>query len=632
MHNCSSLPPFRRVAALLVFMAGAANPAQTVQLPPADQILDKFVKAIGGKTAWDSLTTETRKGVYSPGGPDLALEISVKAPDKWMMSVNLPNGRTLRHACDGVKGWQDAGRPGEMSREQVFEEGLIYNSFGLLKLKDWFPTMAVKGLEKNGEREVYVIEATPASGRPRTLYFDVESGLLTRVGRIVFDDYRKVGAVRTPHLVRYGWQTHQYSEVKHNLPIEDAKFKMPEAPPKPPEVKRTEPLPAAGEIVDKYLKALGGEAALSKLVTQVRKGTIQDGEESEAVETAAKAPDRWLLVVSEPEIGPQRNGFDGKVAWNEHADMVEDLSPYYRALLASFLDLEAPLKLRQLVPRMTVKAHEKKDGVEVVVIEVAPPGGRPQTMQFDAQTGLLTRVDNTTFEDYREVDGVKIPFSVRLGGEATIRFTEVKHGVPVDDARFAKPVISSEVVEARFRGIEDAKALAVLKSMTGQGVTPEDGRVLYDLVVRKGYKRGLDIGTARGYSSMWLGLAMRKTGGKLITIEIDPETADQARANFRKAGLEDVIDSRINDAFREIPALKGKFDFVFMDLGNPVNKKLLDLLYAKIAPGGAVTAHNAATFKRRQPDFLKAIQSDPNLETTVHKTATGGISVTVKRQ
>jgi predicted O-methyltransferase YrrM len=613
-------------------MAGVAYPAQVVQLPPAEQILDKFVKALGGQAAWDILATETKKGVYSAGGPELALEVSVKAPDKWMMTVKLPNGRILRHACDGVKGWQDGGRLGEMSREQVSEEGLIYNSFGLLKLKDRFPTMTVKGIEKNGESEVYVIEATPASGRSKTLYFDVESGLLTRVGQIIFGDYRKVGAVQAPFLVRYRWQTHQFSEVRHNVPVEDAQFKMPEAPPTPPEVKRRGPLPAADGIIAKYLQALGGEAALSKLATQVRKGTIQEGDESVAVETVAKAPDKWLFVMSPPDRGPERNGFDGKVGWMEQANVVGDLNPSFQVLLGSFLDLQAPLKLRQLVPRMTVKAQEKKGSSEVVVIEVAPPGGRSQTMQFDSQTGLLTQVDATALEDYREVDGVKIPFTVLVGGEAAIRFTEVKHGVPVEDARFAKPMIPSEVIEAHYRGIEDARALAVLRPMAGQGVTPEDGRILYDLVVRKGYKRGLDIGTARGYSSMWLGLAMRKTGGRLITIEIDPETADQARANFRKAGLEDVIDSRIGDAFREIPALKGEFDFVFMDLGSPVNKKLLDLLYSKIAPGGAVTAHNASTFKRHQPDFLKAIQSDPNLETASHKSATGGISVTLKRR
>lgn len=75
MHNCRSLEPFRRVAALLAFMAGAAHPAQAVQLPPADQILDKFVKAIGGKTAWDSLTTETRKGLYVRKGYKRGLDI-----------------------------------------------------------------------------------------------------------------------------------------------------------------------------------------------------------------------------------------------------------------------------------------------------------------------------------------------------------------------------------------------------------------------------------------------------------------------------------------------------------------------------------------------------------------------------
>ena len=118
----------------------------------------------------------------------------------------------------------------------------------------------------------------------------------------------------------------------------------------------------------------------------------------------------------------------------------------------------------------------------------------------------------------------------------------------------------------------------------------------------------------------------------MITVEIDPETADIARASIRQAGLEGVIDSRINDAMAEIPALKGDFDFVFMDTGAPLNKKLFDLLQTRISSGGAILAHNADSLKTEQPEFLKAIQSDPSFETKIVPTARGGIPVSVRKR
>jgi predicted O-methyltransferase YrrM len=186
--------------------------------------------------------------------------------------------------------------------------------------------------------------------------------------------------------------------------------------------------------------------------------------------------------------------------------------------------------------------------------------------------------------------------------------------------------------EKSLAGLDDPVAVAVLERAFGHGVTPSDGRLLYNLIVRNGYQRGLDIGTAQGYSACWLGLAMKKTGGRLITLEIVPARAEQARANFRQAGLAGVIDSRIGDALVEIPKLAGDFDFVFMDTGMPLNKKFLDLLYARITPGGMITAHNANRFKTYQPDFLRAIENDPNLETRIIPTTSGGISVTVKKR
>ncbi|MGH2348714.1 MAG: O-methyltransferase [bacterium] len=115
--------------------------------------------------------------------------------------------------------------------------------------------------------------------------------------------------------------------------------------------------------------------------------------------------------------------------------------------------------------------------------------------------------------------------------------------------RLAAAPAPGKADEDPFRGIDDARLLPMLRHLPyehgGLNVPAQDGRFLHDLIVRKGYMRGLEIGTSNGYSSLWLGLAFRETGGRLITIEIEPKRAKEARRNIREAGLADVIDSRI---------------------------------------------------------------------------------------
>ena len=201
------------------------------------------------------------------------------------------------------------------------------------------------------------------------------------------------------------------------------------------------------------------------------------------------------------------------------------------------------------------------------------------------------------------------------------------------------PFVVSALGQARdsvFAGIDDPVVLPMLKTLYGKpvhwNVPPEDGRFLYDLVLRKGYKRGLELGTSNGYSTLWLGLAFRKNGGKITTIEIDRGRAAEARENFRKAGLSNVIDSRLNDAFAEIPKMEGTFDFVFIDAGKGDYKRFLDLLYPRVTAGGVITAHNVLDLGSEMPDFLDAVQTNPNLKTTIEKTSQAGISVSFKKK
>lgn len=182
-----------------------------------------------------------------------------------------------------------------------------------------------------------------------------------------------------------------------------------------------------------------------------------------------------------------------------------------------------------------------------------------------------------------------------------------------------------------FSGITDEKVLPMLKHLPyrhgGMNVPASDGRLLYDIVKEHGYKRGLEIGTSNGYSALWLGLAFKENGGELITIEIESQRAREAQENFRHAGLEDVIESRVNDALREIPTLEGKFDFVFIDAWKPDYRKYLELILPKMSPGGVITAHNVTSQGSVMQEFLEEIESNPRLQTTIDRTSRAGVSI-----
>jgi predicted O-methyltransferase YrrM len=176
--------------------------------------------------------------------------------------------------------------------------------------------------------------------------------------------------------------------------------------------------------------------------------------------------------------------------------------------------------------------------------------------------------------------------------------------------------------DTAFHGLPTGPALSVLHERFGYGVTASDGRKLYDLIASRGYRRALEVGTARGYSAIWLGLAMRATGGTVVTLEIDPATAATARENIRRAGLDFLVTVRVNDALREIPELEGEFDLVFLDLGGPHQQQLVDLAAKRLSRGGAIVSHNA-WFVRFTPP--------PDFDTVVLPTLSGGIAVSTRR-
>ena len=158
----------------------------------------------------------------------------------------------------------------------------------------------------------------------------------------------------------------------------------------------------------------------------------------------------------------------------------------------------------------------------------------------------------------------------------------------------------------------------------------EDGQILHDLVLRHKWTRGLEIGTSTGHSAVWIAWAMAKTGGKLVTIEIDPRRQAQAKANFEAAGVLPFVDSRLADAHALVKELPGPFDFVFSDADKDWYTQYFKDLESKMTVGGCFTAHNVLDGFSGIGEFLDYARSRPGFETTIDRTSRSGISITCR--
>ena len=181
----------------------------------------------------------------------------------------------------------------------------------------------------------------------------------------------------------------------------------------------------------------------------------------------------------------------------------------------------------------------------------------------------------------------------------------------------------------------DRKVLTFLKNQAGEwkemNVPVTDGRILYNLVLEGKYRKVLEIGTSTGHSAIWIAWALTKTGGKLVTIEIDKKRYLQALQNFRKAGLSDYIDARLGDAHELVPALENGWDFVFCDADKYWYKNYFIALETKLNKGGCFAAHNVNTPSPYIREFLKYIQAHPGFTTGFRTGSRPGISVSYKK-
>jgi caffeoyl-CoA O-methyltransferase len=159
----------------------------------------------------------------------------------------------------------------------------------------------------------------------------------------------------------------------------------------------------------------------------------------------------------------------------------------------------------------------------------------------------------------------------------------------------------------------------------------EDGKVLHDLIVKNNYKSALEIGSSTGHSGVWIAWALSKTGGKLITIEIDEGRYKTALKNFKAAGVEKIIDARLADAHSLVKKLEGPFDFVFSDADKEWYLQYFKDVEPKLLKGGCFTAHNVSHAYGEIGEFLDYVRRLPNYQTTIDRSSSSGISISYKK-
>jgi outer membrane lipoprotein-sorting protein len=245
--------------AVAVVALGQQKPADQAAKPPAavpaapmptvDQVLDKYVQALGGKPAIERITSTVSKGTFEiPAfGANGPVEISAKAPNKSVLKLDVPGFGVVQEGFNGTVAWSQEPTSGlrEKTGAELAATKLDEDFYRPIKLKELYPKITVKGKEKVGEKDAYVLEATPAEGSPETWYFDAASGLLVRMDverdtpqgkmaiQIFQEDYKDVNGVKVAHTVRQVNSaftiTIKFDEVKQNVPVDDAKFNKPAA-------------------------------------------------------------------------------------------------------------------------------------------------------------------------------------------------------------------------------------------------------------------------------------------------------------------------------------------------------------------------------------------------------------------
>jgi caffeoyl-CoA O-methyltransferase len=178
---------------------------------------------------------------------------------------------------------------------------------------------------------------------------------------------------------------------------------------------------------------------------------------------------------------------------------------------------------------------------------------------------------------------------------------------PVLDDRVSRVLARLEDEDARER----AEGLPMLQR--SRAIRPTTGRFLFSLCAGQPGCEVLELGGSRGYSTIWLGAAVRILGGHVTSLEVDPAKHERSTLNIGDAGLDDWVEIIPGDAREALPSLPGPYDLVFLDAEKDLYEELFRLARPKLEPGGIVVADNILSHAETLAAYAAARQADPGL-------------------
>lgn len=237
----------KRMLRVVVLLTAVAGSAAAQDLPTVDQVLEKYVAAVGGKAAHQKLTSRLVKGTFEipeMGGAG-TIEISEKAPNKTLRTTVIDNFGTFRQGYNGTLGWADDPQQGlrDLSGEELALIKREADFHGRLDYRLRYKEMKVSGKEKLGDQDAYVVDAVTPEGRAEKLYFDAANGFLVRtilerdtpMGKLTItssrEDYREIDGIKLAFTLRIDntrfTQVIKVKEVTHNVELDDKRFDKP---------------------------------------------------------------------------------------------------------------------------------------------------------------------------------------------------------------------------------------------------------------------------------------------------------------------------------------------------------------------------------------------------------------------
>jgi hypothetical protein len=222
------------------------------------------------------------------------------------------------------------------------------------------------------------------------------------------------------------------------------------------------PRPKPEEILKKYVEAVGGRAAIAKVQTIVLKGTREASQDRKwPIEIMTKGADKFRIVINVPEQTPITQAFSGAQGWIKNPNGQHTASEAELASLQSTALMYAPIKIKEPFPTLVFNGTTKINERDAYVLRATQPDGTIERYYFDTESGLLVRQQKLTptvlvpipeqidYEDYRDVGGVKLPFTIRISEidtyySSTRKFTEIKSNLPVDDVQFRMPAATTK--------------------------------------------------------------------------------------------------------------------------------------------------------------------------------------------